>query len=278
MMRTEVEPQPYVLGHSEQELARLERQAEIYSFETRDVLRRAGVKAGMKVLDVGCGIGDVSMIAAETVGPTGTVLGVDSSATALATAAARAQRAGYNWLGFHNADIFRFEPKEGFDAIVGRLVLMHLPDPVKALRHLKRFLNADAVIAFIELDIGQACAVPEMTLLSQCIDWIMATYRQVGVEPNMGSRLYASFRSAGFTPRLIGTTRIESGPDSIAYQFAAQTIASLLPAIEKHGIATAAEIDVDTLADRLRAAAIAGDHCILMPRLIGAWADKPAAN
>ena len=37
-------------------------------------------------------------------------------------------------------------------------------------------------------------------------------------------------------------------------------------------VATAAEVDVGTLAERLRAAAVSGDHCILMPRLVGAWA------
>jgi hypothetical protein len=90
----------------------------------------------------------------------------------------------------------------------------------------------------------------------------------------MGSQLYRTFRAAGFNPRLNGTTRIENGPDSVAYLFAAQTLASLLPAIEQFGIATADEIGIDTLADRLRAEAIAGDHCIFMPRLIGAWATK----
>ena len=277
-MRAEVEPQPYVLGHSDQELARLERQGEIFSVETRDVLRRAGVKTGMRVLDIGCGVGDVSMIAAEKVGPTGTVLGIDNVATALTTARARAQRAGYDWLAFEEADVYRFQPNEGFDAIIGRFVLLHLPDPIAAVKRVGRFLNDNAVIAFIEMDIDQAGAVPDMPLLTRCIQWIEATYRRVGVEPNMGSRLYATFRAAGFTPRLTGSTRIEAGPESIVYQFAAQTLVSLLPAMEKQGIATAEEVGIDTLAERLRAAAIAGDHCILMPRLIGAWATKPLAG
>jgi len=277
-MRTDVEPQPYVLGHSEQELARLELQGEIFGVETRDVLRRAGVRTGMHVLDAGCGVGDVSMIAAEMVGPTGAVLGIDNAAAALSTARARAQRAGYDWLRFAEADLYEFEPKDGFDAVIGRFVLLHVADPVAALRHLSRFLKENAVVAFIEMDIEQAAAVPAMPLLTRCIEWIEATYRHVGVEPNMGSQLYATFRAAGFSPRLTGSTRIESGPDSVVYQFAAQTLVSLLPAMESQGIATADDIGIDTLADRLRAAAIAGDHCILMPRLIGAWASKPTTD
>jgi ubiquinone/menaquinone biosynthesis C-methylase UbiE len=257
----------YVLGHSEQELARLERQAEIYSPETREW-----------VLDVGCGIGDVSMIAAEMVGASGSVLGIDKAAAALGTAAARAGRANYHWLRFTEGDLFSFEPAERFDAVIGRFILMHVPEPVAALRHLRGLLNEVAVVAFIEMDISDARAVPPMPLLDQCIRWIAETYRRVGAEPNMGSRLYATYRASGLAPRLSGTTRIESGPDSIVYQFAAQTLASLLPAMERFGIATAAEVGIDTLADRLRAQAVAGDHCFLMPRLFGAWATHSAGD
>jgi ubiquinone/menaquinone biosynthesis C-methylase UbiE len=277
-MRADLDPKPYVLGHSEQELARLERQGELFSVETRDVLRRAGIKTGMNVLDVGCGAGDVSMIAAEKVGPAGSVLGIDNAGTALGTAKARAKRAGYDWLQFDEADLYAFDAAERFDAITGRLILMHIPDPVAALKHLGRLLNDNGVITFIEMDITQAGAVPEMPLLTQCIKWIVETYRHVGVEPDMGSKQYATFRAAGFQPRLTGTTRIESGPDSIVYQFTAQTLASLLPAMEEHGIATADEVGIDTLAERLRAAAIAGDHCIMLPRLIAAWASKSPAG
>ena len=274
-MRTDAEPRSYVLGHSEQELARLERQAQIFGAETRDLLRRAGIATGMRVLDVGCGAGDVSMIAAQEVGPTGKVLGIDNAAAALAAAGARAQRAGYDWLDFAEADLDQFESADGFDAIIGRLVLAHLPDPASALKRLSRSLNDDGVIAFIEMDIDETSAVPGAPLLKQCIGWIVATYRRVGVEPNMGSRLYATFRSAGLDPNLAGITRIEGGAGSIAHLFAAQTLASLLPVMEKFGIATAEEIGIDTIADRLHAVAVDGDRCIFMPRLIGAWASKP---
>lgn len=269
-------PKPYLLGHSEKELIRLERQGQIYSAETRDVLRRAGVSPGMRVLDIGCGVGDVSMIAAEIVGPTGRVTGIDNAGQALALAQARAARSGYHWLNFASSDIYTFATEDMFDAVIGRFILMHVPDAVAALKAMLRLVRPRGIVAFIEMDIDQAGAVPEMPLLRQCIDWITATYRKVGVEPNMGSMLYATFRAAGLAPRLTGTCRIESGPDSIAYEFAAESIRSLLPAMERFGIATAAEIRPETIAERLRAAAIAGDHCIFMPRLIGAWATAGA--
>jgi ubiquinone/menaquinone biosynthesis C-methylase UbiE len=267
----------YVLGHSEQELARLERQAEIFSLETRDWLRRAGLKTGMRVLDVGCGVGDVSIIAAEMVGSTGAVIGIDNATGALPVANARATRAGYDWVRFVEADLLEYAPEEKFDAVIGRFILMHLPDPAAALTRLRQWLVDGAVVSFIEMDISETAAIPPMPLLDRCIEWITTTYRQVGAEPNMGRQLYATFRKSGLTPRLSGLTRIESGPTSIVYPFAAQTLFSLLPAMERLGIASAAEVGIETLADRLRAAAIDGDHCILMPRLIGAWATHNAA-
>ncbi len=271
-MNDTTDPQPYVLGHSEAELSRLEHQAQIFSAETREILRRAGISPGMTVLDVGCGVGDVSMIAAELVGPTGRVLGIDNANAALPPARARAARAGCSWLTFEQADVNGYSTEETFDAVIGRFILMHVPDPAGALRTLMRFAKPRGIIAFIEMDISQATALPELPLLTRCVDWIVSTYRAVGAEPNMGSMLYRTYRAAGLDPRLHGTCRIESGPNAIVYDFAAQALATLMPAIEAHGIATAAEVDPATIADRLREASVAGDHCIFLPRLIGAWA------
>jgi ubiquinone/menaquinone biosynthesis C-methylase UbiE len=277
-MRSDGDGGAYILGHSEQELARLERQAEIFSVETRDWLRRAGLKTGMRVLDVGCGVGDVSMIAAEMVGSTGSVVGIDNAASTLPIATARATRAGYDWLQFATANLFEFQPDQRFDAVIGRFILMHLPDPTAALTHLRSLVVDGAVLSFIEMDIGETAAVPPMPLLDKCVAWITETYRAVGAEPNMGRKLYGAFRAAGLAPRLSGATRIESGPNSIVYQFAAQTLFSLLPAIERFGVASASEIGIETLAERLRNDAVAGDHCVLMPRLIGAWATHTVAK
>jgi ubiquinone/menaquinone biosynthesis C-methylase UbiE len=270
-MRVQNGTEDYVLGHSQQELARLERQADLFHAETTETLRRAGLKPGMRVLDVGCGTGDVAIAAAELVGPTGLVLGIDTAETALAAAAARVARSGLARVRFEKSDLHAFTADEPFDAITGRFIFLHLADPVGTLKHLTGYLRPGGVLAFIEMDIEEAGAVPALPLLDQCIAWIASTYRGVGVEPNMGSRLYATFRGAGLTPQLSGSCRIESGPDAAAYLYAAETLQSLLPHIIELGIATAEEIDLETLADRLREQAVAGDLCLFHPRLVGAW-------
>ena len=70
-------PRLYPLGYSETEFKRLERQGAFLRDLTEDVLRSAGLALGMHVLDVGCGVGDVSLLAATLVGPTGAVPSVN---------------------------------------------------------------------------------------------------------------------------------------------------------------------------------------------------------
>lgn len=72
----------YVLGRSEAESQRLIQQSGFMRTSTERVFRKAGITTGMRVLDLGCGVGDVSFLAAEIVGPTGSVVGIDSARTA----------------------------------------------------------------------------------------------------------------------------------------------------------------------------------------------------
>src|SRR3712207_9260061 len=84
----------YAMGYAEEERQRLIEQAAIYGPATQQFFLDAGIGPGMRVLDVGCGVGDVSLLAADLVGPDGTVVGVDTDPLALGTARARAREAG----------------------------------------------------------------------------------------------------------------------------------------------------------------------------------------
>jgi len=265
---------PYVLGHSDGELARLEEQAELFREQTEYILLKGGLAPGMRVLDVGCGVGDVALAAARIVGPDGSVTGLDNARSALHLARSRAAAARLN-VEFVEADAFTYETPHQFDALVGRFILMHLPRPELALTRLVNAVRPGGVITFIEMDIAQAGAEPPLPLLDRCLDWIIRTYEYVGVEPNMGSRLYRTFREAGLEAQLTGSCRIEGGTQSVTYHFVAESLKSLLPAMENFKIATAEEVGVDIIADRLRQQAVRGNHCIFFPRVVGAWAEKP---
>ncbi len=119
----------YAMGFSERERERLIEQAAMYAEATRHLLLGAGIGPGQRVLDVGCGVGDVSLLAASIVGATGSVVGVDRDPQALEVARARAAAAGLDQMDFHQADLRDFCAEEPFDAIVGRFVLMYVADP-----------------------------------------------------------------------------------------------------------------------------------------------------
>jgi len=124
----------YAMGRTEAEAKRLIQQAEGIKEFTRRLFLSAGIGPGMRVLDVGTGAGDGALLAAEFVGPSGAVVGIDTNAAILDTARARARAAGHEHVTFLPGD-FRTALVDGeFDAVIGRHVLMYLGDPVAALR------------------------------------------------------------------------------------------------------------------------------------------------
>src|SRR4249919_2438082 len=125
----------YVLGQSDHEYERLMLQARILRPYTEKFFRAAGLAPGMRVLDVGSGMGDVAILAADIVGPGGRVLGIDRDAAALENARRRTEEQGCSsWVSFHTANLEEFESEDQFDALVGRYVLLYQPDPAEIIR------------------------------------------------------------------------------------------------------------------------------------------------
>jgi ubiquinone/menaquinone biosynthesis C-methylase UbiE len=173
----------YELGHTLGEQDRLSVQGQLYGPHTRQLFVEAGVAEGMRVLDVGCGAGDVSLLAAELVGPTGAVVGVDRSDEVLETARRRALAVGLGNLGFVRGELNSVELAPPFDALVGRFMLMHLGDPAAVLRHLLGSLRPGGVVAFQESDLSrQPYAWPASPLLER----IAAVLLEAGKRPGSG--------------------------------------------------------------------------------------------
>jgi 2-polyprenyl-3-methyl-5-hydroxy-6-metoxy-1,4-benzoquinol methylase len=129
-------PSSYVLGHADVEVQRLLLQGRLYNHYTEHALRLAGLRPGMRVLDVGCGPGEVSFVAARLVGRNGSVLGIDAAADIIEVARARAAAQDLRHVSFQATPIAEVVLDEPVDAVIGRLILMHLPDPASALRQL----------------------------------------------------------------------------------------------------------------------------------------------
>src|SRR6266853_6396368 len=124
----------YVFGHPEEESQRLLQQSRLYNPCTRRFLEQAGITAGMKVLDMGSGAGDVAFLAGELVGPRGMVVGVEHDLPLLETARARACAAGMIQVSFVVGDLHNVALASDFDAVIGRNILLYLTDPVALLR------------------------------------------------------------------------------------------------------------------------------------------------
>ena len=179
----------YLMGRTAAEAERLIRQGRFLNPATRRLLTEAGVVAGMRVLDLGSGAGDVALLVAELVGPTGAVVGVDLDPGALAVANERAAAGGLSNVSFAAGDLRTVELAGDFDAVVGRLVLMYVPEPAGALRRLAGLLRPGGVVALQEFNFSAASLqwYPAMPLCQRYWEWMQATVARAGVEPLMGA-------------------------------------------------------------------------------------------
>jgi SAM-dependent methyltransferase len=262
----------YALGYSAAEFQRLRFQGEYFRDFTDNVLRQAGIAPSMHVLDIGSGIGDVSLLVAKRVGRSGSVLGVDRSEAAVAIARERAAEAGLDNVRFVACELDAFVPEQKFDAIVGRLILAYLPDPAATLRKLSCHLRPGGTIAFQEMAAWFARSVPEGPEFRKCSYYLLETFACAGFDLDMGGKLFATFLDAGLRPpQMVAAARLEGGAQAPIYDYLANTLRSLLPMAERFGVATAAEVDIDGVAERLRREAVENNACIMLPPLVGAW-------
>jgi 2-polyprenyl-3-methyl-5-hydroxy-6-metoxy-1,4-benzoquinol methylase len=262
----------YVLGHSAEELNRLIDQARLFGELTEDVFVRAGIGPGMRVLDVGCGAGDVSFLLARMVGPSGAVVGVDRSQDAVAMATARAQAMELSQVSFSQGELEDISLDQPVDAAVGRFVLMYSPDPSVSLRRIAANVRAGGIVAFQEMNVAEAKSFPQVDLYEQSMRLIIETLDREKAKTLMGLGLYRTFVEAGLPPpQMIMAARVEGSSDSLGYQIVARVVKSLLPVMEKLGVANEKEVQIETLAERLRDEVISRDAVIVLPPLVGAW-------
>jgi SAM-dependent methyltransferase len=272
-MRMTTDTPDYVLGASDRELARLDAQAEYYRPITLDAMRWAGIRPGMRVLDLGSGTGAVAFAAAEIVGPTGRVLGIDKQDGPVRSATANAATLGLPQVSFVTGDLETWTTGERFDAITGRLIAMYLPDPAATIGRLTGFLEPGGILLLQEFSMSSAGQVPETPLFRRSMDAFLAAFRAVGAPTDLGRDLDRVFVGAGLpVPTMLMGSRWERGHDARMYTLLAGIVRTLLPVIVGHGIATEDEIDIDTLEDRLRAEGAAADAGGSTPQLISAWA------
>ncbi len=267
-------PPDYVLGHSEHELGRLRRQAVLLDSITREYLATAGLQPGMRVLDVGSGAGDVAFLAAELTTPGGEVIGTDVAETAVSTASGLASARGPSeTVRFMVGDPSEMSFDEPFDAIIGRYVLTFQPDPAGMIHRLVRHLVPGGIVVFHEPDWRAVRSSPPAPTHDRCCRWILETLDRADTSWNMADRMHGAFTGAGLAaPTLKMRTFIGAGPSAEVWLRAlVDIVETLLPSIEAQGVASAAEVELETLVRRLVDEVAESGATIVGRSEVGAW-------
>lgn len=269
----------YTMGRTQSETDRLIKQSQLYDNVTRRFFLRSGITNGMKVLDVGSGAGDVAITLADFVGEEGSVIGVDVNPDILETAKTRADVEGYKNIEFIAGDIRTLALPDDFDAVAGRLVLMYMADPAEALRYLITLVKPGGIVAFQEAEFSpyNSAIHPSTPLINNLVKWGQTVFKESGAHTEMGMDLYKAFVDAGLPEPILNFEAPLGGPaDWPGFDYLENSFRSILPLIEKYEIATAEEVGVDTLAERIQKEVATSKRPVLLPPHITAHITLPS--
>ena len=168
--------------------------------------RMVAAKPDLKLLDVGCGPGSITLSLARYV-PNGQLVGVDVSETVLEKARQAAQDEGAGNVAFHAADVYDlpFE-NESFDVIHTHQAVCHFHDHVRAIKEMLRVLRKGGVLCMREIDLYTMRFWPESPLLDECNRSIITLHERKGGVADAGRRLKAWTVQAGVSREKIVAT------------------------------------------------------------------------
>lgn len=261
----------YALGSTDEEHERLIRQAVWLVAHTERLFREAGIGPGQRVLDLGSGVGDVALIAARLVGPSGEVVGIERDARSIVRASARMAEAGLRNVSFTQSDVAQIPGNRLFDAAVGRYILFFLADPVEMLRSVTRLLRPAGVLAFQEPDwnsfLQESSRLP---LWSISASLMVETFQRSGANINLGPELPRVFHAAGLPPPSLRTDTLIG-----AEQWMPEVLQSLRPRMDQLNLSVEPLGNFETLSRRLEAEARALNVPTPLPQLVSAWSRVP---
>ncbi|MCW5891390.1 MAG: class I SAM-dependent methyltransferase [bacterium] len=188
----------YVLATGAAERERLALLQEVYGPVTEAALRAAGLRPGMRVVEIGCGNGIMACWLGEQVGPTGAVLGLDQSPAQVEEARRLAAARGLGHVTFDVAEANApGAPAAAFDLAYCRLVLMHLPDPLGALRVMGALVRPGGAVVAVEMDVTRWLCDPPSAAVERCYAMNLQLATKRGENFRIATSLHALFDAAG---------------------------------------------------------------------------------
>ena len=215
----------------------------------------AHLRAGMDLLDVGCGPASITADLTERVAP-GRVVALDAAAGALEAARATLRERGLSeQVEVTSGDVMALPFEDAsFDVVHAHQVLQHLADPVGALAEMRRVTRPGGIVAVRDAVYSAMTWFPEPAGMEQWRSVYMATARANGGEPDAGSRLLSWARAAGFTDASASaSTWCYATPADRAWQsqtWAQRCLTSFGPRAVELGLADRA--DLETMAQAWR--------------------------
>src|SRR5215471_9740135 len=260
----------YPLGHTDAEHERLIRQAKQVGPITERFFREAGIGSGQRVLDLGSGVGDVAMLVARLVGPSGAVIAIERDPNSIAKARARVTEAGFHNISFNESNVNEILNEKPFDAAEGRFILMYLPDPVGTLRSISQVVRPGGVFVFQE-----PCWAPVLAHLASLPLWfatasLIDKTMRVSANHDMGTELYHTFVEAGL-PAPTMRMELPMGREPYLAQWYYDTLCSLRPQIEQLNMPIESLGSLDSLVQRLQDEVTESKTVACWFASVGAW-------
>jgi SAM-dependent methyltransferase len=246
----------------------------LYGSGTRRLLLEAGLRPGMHVADVGCGVGMVTALLAELVGAEGHVVALDASAGQLAQAR-QALPGNRTHVRFVEASATSTDlPPGSFDLVYCRFLLLHLPKPEEALREMRALLKPNGILVCEDGDITSAGSEPS-SAYGTFADLFGRLGPLRGVDYTLGRRLFHLLQVAGFpAPEITFNQPVLARGEN--KRFLELSVAEAGPAFLDAGLITADELE-RTLVEMRRLNAD-GSVLAIMPRMAQVWARKQSTE
>lgn len=262
----------YIIKGGEEGRARLSVLARVLTPTTTRLLDRFEPLGGWRVIDAGCGGGDVSFELAERVGPGGRVIAFDLDETKLTSARDEAERRQVGHVEFHKGSVVEKWPAEGAALVYVRFVLTHLPVPEALLFRAMEALAPGGTIIVEDIDFDGHFCDPPCPAFSRYGELYAQAAHQRGADAFIGRRLARMLDTAGFAD--VDSSLVQPyGRGGEVKQISSLTFAAISDAIVASGLAAAEE--VATLRAELEAFAARPDTTLALPRIFQAWGRKP---
>lgn len=262
---------PYIIERGAEGKKRLNVLADILNPYSRQLIESEGSIVGKNFFDVGCGGGNVSLMAAQMVGATGTVLAVDFDEEIVQLAASDAQEIGLNNITFRVQSAYEIAEENSFDIAYSRFLLSHLTNPAEVINNMIRALKPGGRIIVEDIDFSGHYCCPERWSFTSYINLFTTAAKNNGQDANIGLSLFSLFRQTDLTQVSFDVVQPSFHTGSGKWM-AYLTMDKIRNAVLQQGLAS--ENEISNILSDLKAFIEDEGTIISLPRIFRVWGYK----